>query len=49
MPLNFQCIWSKERMVLQKSDREKGEVAIEKLFTIGKSNVNNLEKDIFDL
>ena len=36
-------------MVLQKSDREKGEVAIEKLFTIGKSKVNNLEKDIFNL
>lgn len=49
MPSNFQCIWSKERMVLQKSDREKGEIAVEKLFTIGKSKANNLEKDIFDL
>ena len=36
-------------MVLQKSDREKGEVVVEKLFTVGKSNVNNLEKDIFNL
>ena len=46
MPSNFQCIWSKERMVLQKSDREKGEVAIEKLFTIGKSKVKELNAEV---
>ena len=46
MPPNFQCIWSKERMVLQKSDREKGDVVIEKLFTIGKSKVKELNAEV---
>lgn len=32
MPDDFSCIWEKERKVLQKSDREKGEKATEKLF-----------------
>lgn len=32
MPEDFVCIWSKERKVLQKSDRKTGEVAVEKLF-----------------
>ncbi len=32
MPEDFDCVWSKERKVLQKSDREKAEVATEKLF-----------------
>jgi hypothetical protein len=49
MPSDFKCIWSKERKVMQKSDREKGEIAVEKLFTVGKSSNNNLEKDLFDL
>ena len=35
MPEDFKCIWSKERKVLQKSDREKADIAVEKLFTIG--------------
>lgn len=35
MPEDFKCIWSKERKVLQKSDRKQGETAVEKLFTIG--------------
>ena len=33
MPDDFTCIWEKERKVLQKSDRIKGEKAVEKLFT----------------
>ena len=33
-------------MVLLKSDREKGEVAIEKLFTIGKSKVKELNAEV---
>lgn len=49
MPSDFKCIWSKERKVMQKSDREKGEIAVEKLFTVGKSSNNNLEKNLFDL
>ena len=32
MPEDFTCIWQKERNVLQKSDRVKGDKAIEKLF-----------------
>lgn len=32
MPKDFQCIWQKERKVLQKSDRLKADVATEKLF-----------------
>jgi site-specific DNA-adenine methylase len=36
MPNEFRCIWSKEVKVLQKSDRNKGDVAIEKLFYCGK-------------
>lgn len=37
MPQDFQCIWSKKRKLLQKSDRKAGEVAVEKLFVIGLS------------
>ena len=48
MPSDFKCIWSKERKVMQKSDREKGEIAVEKLFTIGLSS-NDKNQDIFDL
>lgn len=32
MPDDFECIWSKERKVFQKSDRANAEVATEKLF-----------------
>lgn len=32
MPDDFECIWQKERTVLQKSDRVTGDRAIEKLF-----------------
>lgn len=39
MPDDFKCIWQKERKVLQKSDRVTGDIAIEKLFTIGEKNV----------
>jgi len=48
MPSDFKCVWSKERMVLQKSDREKGDVAVEKLFVIGKSSEAK-ENDSFDI
>lgn len=33
MPSDFKCIWQKERKVMQKSDRTKADVAVEKLFT----------------
>ena len=36
MPNDFDCVWSKEVKVLQKSDRTKGDVAVEKLFYVGK-------------
>lgn len=36
MPDDFTCIWQKERKVLQKSDRTKGEKATEKLFVYNK-------------
>lgn len=32
MPDDFECIWQKERKVLQKSDRKTGDKAVEKLF-----------------
>ena len=32
MPSDFTCIWSKERKVMQQSDRKKGEIVVEKLF-----------------
>lgn len=32
MPDDFECIWQKERKVLQKSDRAAGDKAVEKLF-----------------
>ena len=34
MPDDFICIWEKERKILQKSDRVKGDKAIEKLFVL---------------
>lgn len=34
MPQDFICIWKKERKVLQKSDRVKGDEATEKLFIL---------------
>ena len=34
MPSDFKCIWSKERKVLQKSDRKEAEIAVEKLFIL---------------
>ena len=34
MPEDFVCIWSKERSVLQKSNRTAADKAVEKLFTI---------------
>lgn len=36
MPDDFTCIWEKERKVLQKPDRVKGDKAVEKLFEIKK-------------
>lgn len=36
MPEDFVCIWEKERKVLQKSDRVKGDKATEKLFIYNK-------------
>ena len=50
MPNDFECVWSKEVKVLQKSDRTKGDVAVEKLFYVGKKKLeSNKTKDIFDL
>ncbi len=34
MPEDFTCIWQKERKVMQKSDREKADIATEKLYYI---------------
>ena len=34
MPDDFECIWQKERKVLQKSDRTIGDKAVEKLFKL---------------
>ena len=34
MPPDFKCVWQKERKVMQKSDRTKADVAVEKLYTI---------------
>lgn len=34
MPDDFECIWEKERKVLQKSNRTKGDVVTEKLFKV---------------
>lgn len=46
MPDDFICIWSKEKKLLQKSDRKMGKVAVEKLYTIGLSAkwIKNKEK-----
>ena len=50
MPNDFECVWSKEVKVLQKSDRTKGDVAVEKLFYVGKKKLeSNKKEDIFDL
>ena len=50
MPNDFECVWSKEVKVLQKSDRTKGDVAVEKLFYVGKKKLeSNKTEDIFDL
>ena len=49
MPNDFECVWSKEVKVLQKSDRTKGDVAVEKLFYVGKKLESNKKEDIFDL
>lgn len=38
MPDDFNCIWQKQRKVMQKSDRANGEVATEKLFIINKDD-----------
>ena len=35
MPSDFKCIWSKERKVMQKSDRVSADKAVEKLFIKG--------------
>ena len=40
MPMDFKCIGEKERKVLQKSDRMKADVAVEKLF-IRTKRINN--------
>ena len=37
MPDDFQCIWQKERKVMQKSDRINAEKAVEKLFIYNKT------------
>lgn len=34
MPDDFECIWEKERKVLQKSNRTKGDIVTEKLFKV---------------
>lgn len=34
MPPDFKCIWSKERKVLQKSNRKAADTAVEKLFVL---------------
>ena len=43
MPDDFACIWEKERKVLQKSDKVKGDKAIEKLFVYkyGKEKISH--------
>lgn len=41
MPDDFKCIWSKERKILQKSDRVHGEKAVEKLFIIDKLSMKS--------
>lgn len=35
MPDDFKCIWTKERKVMQKSDRVTADIATEKLFIKG--------------
>lgn len=49
MPDEFKCIWSKEVKVLQKSNRNNGDVAIEKLFYCGKELKEESECDIFNM
>ena len=51
MPNDFDVVWSEEVKVLQKSDRNKGDVALEKLFYIGKNSVlfGKQVDDIFEL
>lgn len=39
MPDDFECIWQKERKVLQKSDRTIGDKAVEKLFIYKSSDI----------
>lgn len=41
MPEDFECIWQKERKVLQKSNRITGDTATEKLFIINNILANN--------
>ena len=38
MPSDFKCIWSKERKVVQKSDRKEAKIAVEKLFILNGRN-----------
>lgn len=45
MPDDFECIWQKERKVLQKSNRQTGDVATEKLFLMSNILVNNTKND----
>lgn len=51
MPNDFNVVWSEEVKVLQKSDRNKGDIVLEKLFYIGKNSVlfGKQVDDIFDL
>lgn len=46
MPSDFECIWSKERSVLQKSDRTKGDKATECLFTLRNGMYDKWYKEI---
>ena len=41
MPDDFKCIWQKERKVLQKSNRQTGDIATEKLFIMSNMLANN--------
>lgn len=53
MPDDFECIWSKERKVMQKADRTEADVAVERLYRIGRQdkprNISIQPDSIFDL
>lgn len=39
MPDDFECVWEKERKVMQKADRTTADKAVERLYKIGRSTV----------